>query len=756
MITKITIFAIIGCLTGSDALAENIVFPSGPDAGVINVKTAFGAAGDGVADDTVAINAAIASHAGTFGRVLYFPNGTYLVSDTISPGTLVSKGKGLTLQGQSQAGAILRLKDNAAGFTDAATSKPMIASYTGTAVNNQAFGNNFFNLTIDTGSGNAGAIGLSYITNNYGSIRDVTVRSSDVNRIGLTGLLMGKAWPGPGMIRNVTVDGFNYGIALYNAEYSMTFERIVLRNQKTAGILNSGNVVSLHQLTSTNTVPALIGTAGSLSVILAADCTGGGAARSAFEITGGKCLLHHITTSGYQSAVKNSGSLVSGADQVDYVNNAVLSQFPSPPVTLGLPIEDTPEVAWDDLSKWASVTSYGAVPDNGASDTAAIQAAIDNSAGKTTLYFPRGRYHLSGTVFIRNGIKRIYGAGSALFFTSGFYSQSVPAFQFESGTAPVCVFELFVTEYPAATANFTLVKHHCASAIVLRNLAINAGQSYTSTAGSGPLFVEDVAGNSWQINQQSAWMRQVNPEAPRGYTKIVNNGGRLWILGLKTEKDDNVITSTNGAATEVLGGLLYPAGTVDAGKIAFINTGSALSVSIAASSYAAGNLYTNWVQETRSGTTLTLPTTSVPKRTSGKICPLYTGYTATPAVPDSDADGMSDAWESLHAFNPQSAADAALDADGDGESNLGEFTARTDPRDAGHLLRIESRSAAGSTLTLNFNAEADQSYLVQSNDTLVSTAWQLVSSIPASAARSVTFTSPMGASRKFYRVITTP
>lgn len=43
-------------------------------------------------------------------------------------------------------------------------------------------------------------------------------------------------------------------------------------------------------------------------------------------------------------------------------------------------------------------------------------------------------------------------------------------------------------------------------------------------------------------------------------------GGRLWILGLKTEKDDNVIKTKNGGATEVLGGLLYPAGTVDSSK----------------------------------------------------------------------------------------------------------------------------------------------------------------------------------------------
>ena len=739
------------------ARAENIVFPTSPVSPVINVKTAFGAVGDGVTDDTAAIQNAITAYVGTHGRVLYFPNGTYLVSSTLSFGSAATIAKGLTLQGQSQAGTVLRLKDSAAGFTDSANPSAVVTTYSGTASDNQAFGNNLFNLTIDTGSGNAGAIGLSYLTNNYGSVRDVTIRSSDANLIGQNGLLMGKAWPGPGMIRNVTVIGFNYGIALYNAEYSMTFERIALSGQKTAGILNSGNIISLHHLTSVNTVPALISnSAGSLNVILTASCTGGAGTRSAFEITSGKCLLRNITSDGYQSAVKNGASVVSGANQTEYVNNTVLSLFTSPQTSLGLEIEDTPEVAWDDVSKWASVTSYGAIADDANDDTAGIQAAIDNSAGKTTLYFPRGKYFVSGTIHIRNGIKRIYGAGSAIRFTNALYAQSVPVFQFDANSAPVVVFELFATDYPTATANFTFFKHNCASAVVLRNLAINAGQAYTSTAGSGPLFVEDVAGNSYQINQQSAWMRQVNPEAPRGYTKLVNDGGRLWILGLKTEKDDNVIETKNGGATEVLGGLLYPAGTVDSSKIAFINNGGALSVSIASSSYAAGNFYTNFVQETRGSSTLTLPTSSVPNRSSGKICPLYVGYTATPAPVDTDGDGIPDAWEILHGLNPLNAADAALDADGDGQSNLAEYLAGTDPRAANGAFRIEQISAPSNTLTLTFTARADRTYTVQYSDTLATNGWLKLTDIPASAERAVSVSATMNTPRRFYRIVTPP
>ena len=49
-------------------------------------------------------------------------------------------------------------------------------------------------------------------------------------------------------------------------------------------------------------------------------------------------------------------------------------------------------------------------------------------------------------------------------------------------------------------------------------------------------------------------------------------------------------------------------------------------------------------------------------------------------LPDTDDDGMPDAWEKKHNLNPKDAADGWQDPDGDGYPNLEEYLNRTDPR----------------------------------------------------------------------------
>ena len=62
---------------------------------------------------------------------------------------------------------------------------------------------------------------------------------------------------------------------------------------------------------------------------------------------------------------------------------------------------------------------------------------------------------------------------------------------------------------------------------------------------------------------------------------------------------------------------------------------------------------------------------------SSEVC---INCTSQPAEPDSDGDGMPDAWELASGLDPL-ADDASDDADGDGYSNLQEYRRGTDPTD---------------------------------------------------------------------------
>ena len=142
-------------LSAAEVTTENIVFPS--DAGVINVKDApYNAKGDGVTDDTAAIEQALGAYPNK-NKIIYLPNGTYLVSDQLqwAAGSGGQSQKRTILQGQNTGKTVIKLKNSAPGFTNPLFPKAVI--WTGKAPA-QRFRNAIRNLTVDTGTGNPGAI----------------------------------------------------------------------------------------------------------------------------------------------------------------------------------------------------------------------------------------------------------------------------------------------------------------------------------------------------------------------------------------------------------------------------------------------------------------------------------------------------------------------------------------------------------------------------------------------------------------------
>jgi hypothetical protein len=79
------------------------------------------------------------------------------------------------------------------------------------------------------------------------------------------------------------------------------------------------------------------------------------------------------------------------------------------------------------------------------------------------------------------------------------------------------------------------------------------------------------------------------------------------------------------------------------------------------------------------------------------------GFAVPAPNDDRDGDGIPDDWELLYGFNPDSAADALLDSDSDGLSNLDEYRAGTDPKNASSRFELEV-ARAGSAASMSFQA----------------------------------------------------
>ena len=377
-------------------------------------KPPFCAKGDGKTDDTAALCAALrwvhdqwkvpcsrtgavtCDHAKTNNWTIYLPNGVYRVTDTVSQGwparainiqlgwgqvrylEVHSPAEELALKkhdtidpndpskcslyaeanwkirivGESREKTIIRLDDGARGF-GGTEPKPVLKYFLlTTRGSNINIGNMLENVTVDTGRGNPGAVGVAWNSSNCGGIRNVTVRSPDGGAVGIDMPRRNAC----GYWRDVTVDGFATGVC-----HRASGESVVVAEHIT--VRNAGLAFAVGQ------PPRICG-----SVL---------------------CLRKAALENVKRATWVSPGALLETracAFQADARRSLVAD-------------EDHPCVAPFALDEAAVVEDYGAVGDGVADDAPAIARAC--AAGKRAVVFSRPVYRVDGVIDVPAGVEII-------------------------------------------------------------------------------------------------------------------------------------------------------------------------------------------------------------------------------------------------------------------------------------------------------------------------------------------------------------
>lgn len=602
----LAILGLLVCLQNQAMGDDRVWLPD--DSGVVDVKRDFAAKGDGKTDDTEAIRKAIAFAFDKTGRYaspafVYFPAGTYLVS-----GPLESKvdphgwsggwRAGMLLVGESRSKSIIKLADRAEGYGDPEKPRWVVASGSESdkrtkpgdkpldGGGNRAFRHSVINLTIDTGKGNPGAIALDYVANNRGTVREVTLRSGD--GAGYCGLRLERHWPGPALVKNVTIEGFDFGMRVHHYQYSMTFEHLTLRNQNKLGIYNTNNVLAIRGLRSDNRVPVLTTHGHSLIVLIDSELVGG--SPDATAISGdGQLYLRRVKVEGYGTAVedKRAKQKIAGGGTIDLHATSRYGVAGAQPTPLDLPIVETPTFWSNDPDDWVNVRSFehlavrGTWKDKegeheGVVDwSPAIQAAIDS--GKPIVYLPNGVYRVRQQIVLRGGVRMVTG------FQSGITpSQPMPS----HGDKPGRMGQQALIRFEGGHTNGVILQHlridgvveHAGKTpLVMRH--VDFGGYRDTDEGSGDMFVEDTIGAPFHVHHpQRFFGRQINSEFGE-HPLFENRGGDVWMLGFKTEGEMTCLYQTAGR-TEMLGAQFYPLGNRNPVGPAVLNEGGQVAATL--------------------------------------------------------------------------------------------------------------------------------------------------------------------------------
>jgi hypothetical protein len=525
-----------------------IVFPNDP--AVLNVKRECGAKGDGVSDDTDALQKALDAGSGRPTRVVYLPVGVYRVTRSL----VVKSALGPWLYGELRDQSIIRLADGVADCTAVLRTHPRQSGKT----SSDWFMRNIRNLTIDVGN-NPQVDGIRYYATNSGIIQNVTVKGR--GKIGVNSSFLGES--GPNMVEDTLVEGFETGLAC-SWVYGQTLSRVTVRNCRKQGVVVAANAVAIEDLSVENTplalsceVPNNWGHWGGVVALVGGRFTGGKPDGPAIS-NNAVLYARNVRTAGFKMALESTtpGGSVAAPEIKEYSSHPVKRLFSdAPDHAIALPIKPEPVMPWEaNPANWVCVSDFGAVAGDNKDDTQAFQKAIDAAAaaGKTTVYV-RGIggpdpnwYTITGDVRVHGSVRQIMGLG----FGRLVASKSGGRFSVGDDAAPMVKFQNLDSfggtpvTLENRSANRTMLVESCGVTIL--------------GAGSGDIFVTDCPAHAYLTKPgQKLWARHLNAEGQVEGGLVHNAGGDLWILGTKSENKGLRYRTSAGGRTEIFGAFQY-------------------------------------------------------------------------------------------------------------------------------------------------------------------------------------------------------
>ncbi len=538
----------------ADPTSASYSFPKDPS--VLDAKRDFGAKGDGLADDTDALQRAIEASCGTDPKVrgktsaLFVPNGTYRVTKSL----VVKSPLGPWLYGESRDGVIIRLDDGVPFEGDQRVTCVMRTHPNDSGPTSADwFMRNLRHLTIDVGN-NPDVDGIRYYATNTGCLQDVKIMGR--GKIGLNAGFLDQS--GPNLAQDIEIDGFETGI-LSQWIWGQTLSRIKIRNCRKVGLEVSANVVAVEDLLVENTPMAIENKVpngwfhwGGMIALVGGRFHGGDPASPAIHNSFG-LYARDVTSTGFRQVLESLTER--GQIQGDRIEEYI--SFPgqrlydnSPERSLNLLIEREPIVPWEqDPSKWLCADDYGVNSTDDQDDSDSIQRALDAAAqlGKTVVYF-RGCggaepnwIKLSKPLRIPKPVRMVMGLGWARLL-----GENDGGFVVDDNSAPYVKFQNIDSfgGPPIQLANRSRTNTLIAESCGVRVL----GQ------GKGDIFVTDCSTHiDLQQPEQRCWARQLNPEGNSDTGLVKNNGGSLWCLGVKHEGRGVRFSTRDGGKTEILG-----------------------------------------------------------------------------------------------------------------------------------------------------------------------------------------------------------